>query len=53
MSRRTRVLVALYGTAAVLAAPWAIDYALRRWCGFPWHQPSIPVIRLDTPRRHT
>lgn len=45
MSRR-RALVALYGAAGVLVAPWAIDYAIRRVRRSPWRPPAAPSIRI-------
>lgn len=51
MSGRRRALLALWGTAGLLAAPWAIEYVVRRAQHTPWRQPAIPYFRFDTPRR--
>lgn len=48
MTGRSRALVALYGTAGLLTAPWVIDYVVRRLCHTPWRPPAAPNIRLGT-----
>lgn len=45
---RGRVLLALWGTAAALAAlPWAIDQTERLVRRTPWRPPAIPHLRFS------
>jgi hypothetical protein len=50
LTRRGRALVALYGTAGLLALPWVIDYAVRRVRHTSWRPPAVPHITISTGR---
>lgn len=52
LTGRTRALLALYGTAGILTAPWAIDYTIRRLRHTAWQPPAIPHIRINLGRLH-
>ena len=46
-----RAVFALWGLAALLAAPWAIEAALIALRQASWLPPAnLPAFRLDTPR---
>jgi hypothetical protein len=52
LRHRGRALAAIYGTAGLLALPWAIDYAVRRVRHTSWRPPAVPSIRISTGRLH-
>lgn len=51
MTRR-RALLAIWGTAALLAAPWVIEAALIRARRTTWRPPAVPWFRITTGRLH-
>lgn len=45
-----RVLLALWGTAAALAAPWAVEALLVALRRTSWRTPAVPRFRINLER---